>query len=88
MKEKIKKNIIYLISFTLGVVLSTIIVNSATTYISGSNVEYSNSKLSSDNIQDAIDELYTLSKTKTKIKAWEYHETGTKRCIWRRRYMH
>ena len=80
MKEQIKKNIIYLIPFTLGIILSVIVVG-ATTYISGSNVGYSNSKLTSDNIQDAIDELYTLSKTKTKIKAWEYHETGTKRCI-------
>ena len=79
MKEKIKKNIIYLIPFTLGIVLSTIIVQ-ATTYISGGNVGY-NGALSSDNIQDAIDELYTLSRTKTKIKAWEYHETGNKKCI-------
>ena len=79
MKEKIKKNIIYLIPFTLGIVLSTIIVQ-ATTYISGGNVGY-NGALSSDNIQDAIDELYTLSRTKTKIKAWEYHETGNSKCI-------
>ena len=79
MKEKIKKNIIYLISFTLGIILPSIIV-SATTYISGSNVGY-NGALSSDNIQDAIDELYTITHTKKKIEAWEYHETGSNRCI-------
>ena len=80
MKEKIKKNIIYLISFTLGIILSVIVVG-ATTYISGSNVGYSNSKLTSDNIQDAIDELYTKARTKKTITAWEYHESGTKKCI-------
>ena len=79
MKEKIKKNIISIFAFTLGIILPSIIAQ-ATTYISGGNVGY-NGALSSDNIQDAIDELYTLSRTKTKIKAWEYHETGSKKCI-------
>ena len=79
MKEKIKKNIVYLIPFTLGIVLP-ISIAKATTYISGSNIGY-NGTLSSDNIQDAIDELYTITHTKKKIEAWEYHETGSKKCI-------
>ena len=79
MKEKIKKNIVYLIPFTLGIVLP-ISIAKATTYISGSNIGY-NGTLSSDNIQDAIDELYTITHTKKKIEAWEYHETGNNKCI-------
>ena len=79
-KKLLKKIYKVLLCFILGIVLS-ITIAGATTYISGSNVGYSNLKLTSTNISDAIDELYTLSRTKTKIKAWEYHETGTKKCI-------
>ncbi len=75
--KKLTKSIL---AFTLGIITSLIVVK-ATTYISGSNVEYNNSKLTSTNINDAINELYTLSKTKKTIRAWEYHETGNNKCI-------
>ena len=79
-KRLFKKSYKVLVYFFLGIVVSVSIAR-ATTYISGSNVGYSNSKLTSDNIQDAIDELYVSYKSKPLIRAWEYHETGNNKCI-------
>ncbi len=79
MKKIIRNNYKLVLIFISGFIVSVGIVK-ATTYISGSNVEYSGS-LTSDNVQDAIDELYTSYKSKPLITAWEYHETGSSKCI-------
>ena len=75
----IKQNII---GFILGLIVTGTSVY-ATTVILGSNILYdnANSKLTSTNVQDAIDELYDKTFTKKKIKAYTYSETGSNKCI-------
>ncbi len=77
MKEKIK----IIVAFILGVILTGTTVYAAT-IISSINVGYSNesSKLVADNVQDAIDEVYDKSFSKTPIAAYEYSEEDPK-CI-------
>lgn len=64
LKEKIIKNKKYILGIITGILISGTTVYAAT-IISAVNVSYSNtsSKLSSTNVQDAIDELYTKAKT-------------------------
>ena len=71
----------------MGIIIGAVIFGSlgvyATTVILGSNILYdnANSKLTSTNVQDAIDELYDKTFTKKKIKAYTYSETGSNKCI-------
>ena len=71
----------------LGFIAGAVIFGSlgvyAATVILGSNVVYDNasSKLTSTNVQDAIDELYNKTFVKKKIKAYAYSETGSNKCI-------
>ena len=54
----------------------------AASVIAASNVGYSdNNDLGAVNVQDAIDKLYDKTFTKKKIIGYEYHETGSNRCI-------
>ncbi len=78
MKEKIK---------TIAIIILVVMVISisgvyAATIISSINVGYSNesSKLVADNVQEAIDEVYDKSFSKTPIAAYEYSEQEPK-CI-------
>lgn len=75
----IKQNII---GFILGLIVTGTSVY-ATTVILGSNILYdnANSKLTSTNVQDAIDELYDKTFTKKKIRAYTYSETESNKCI-------
>ena len=71
---------------TIGFILGLIVTGTsvyATTVILGSNILYDNasSKLTSTNVQDAIDELYDKTFVKKKIKAYTYSETGNNKCI-------
>ena len=71
---------------TIGFILGLIVTGTsvyATTVILGSNILYdnANSKLTSTNVQDAIDELYDKTFVKKKIKAYTYSETGNNKCI-------
>ena len=63
LKEKIIKNKKYILGIITGILISGTTVYAATV-ISAVNVSYSNtsSKLSSTNVQDAIDELYDKAK--------------------------
>ena len=78
MKEKIKMLIIFVLG---GITLGGIGVYAAA-IISSINVGYSNesSKLVADNVQEAIDEVYDKSFSKTPITAYEYSEENPK-CI-------
>ncbi len=75
----IRQNII---GFILGLLVMGTGVYAATVIL-GSNVVYDNasSKLTSTNVQDAIDELYNKTFVKKKIKAYTYSETGSNKCI-------
>ena len=71
---------------TIGFILGLIVTGTsvyATTVILGSNILYdnANSKLTSTNVQDAIDELYDKTFVKKKIKAYTYSETENNKCI-------
>ena len=71
---------------TIGFILGLIVTGTsvyATTVILGSNILYdnANSKLTSTNVQDAIDELYDKTFVKKNIKAYTYSETGNNKCI-------
>ena len=76
----IKHNIL---GFIVGAVVFGSLGVYAATVILGSNVVYDNasSKLTSTNVQDAIDELYDKTFVKKKIKAYTYSETGNNKCI-------
>ena len=75
----IRQNII---GFILGLLVMGTGVYAATVIL-GSNVVYDNasSKLTSTNVQDAIDELYNKAFVKKNIKAYTYSETGSNKCI-------
>ena len=64
LKDKIINNKKYILGIITGILISGTTVYAATV-ISASNVSYSNtsSKLSSTDVQSAIDELYTKAKT-------------------------
>ena len=76
----IKHNVL---GFIVGAVMFGSLGVYAATVILGSNVVYDNasSKLTSTNVQDAIDELYNKTFVKKKIKAYAYSETGSNKCI-------
>ena len=76
----IKHNIL---GFIVGAVVFGSLGVYAATVILGSNVVYDNasSKLTSTNVQDAIDELYSKTFIKKRIKAYTYSETGSNKCI-------
>ncbi len=78
MKERIK-TITIIILIVMVISISGVY---AATIISSINVGYSNesSKLVADNVQDAIDEVYDKSFSKTTITAYEYSEQEPK-CI-------
>ena len=82
--RKILKIIKYnVLGFIVGAVIFGSLGVYAATVILGSNVVYDNasSKLTSTNVQDAIDELYDKTFVKKKIKAYTYSETGNNKCI-------
>lgn len=91
-KEKIIKNKKYILGIITGILISGTTVYAATV-ISAVNVSYSNtsSKLSSTNIQDAIDELYNKAKNNCplgykceKESFFDYTgDDGYGACIWR-----
>lgn len=62
-KQVIKNNIF---GFILGVLITSTVAVSAATYYASKDVSYDNasSGMSSDNVQDAIDELYDLANPK------------------------
>ena len=76
----IKHNIL---GFIVGAVVFGSLGVYAATVILGSNVVYDNasSKLTSTNVQDAIDELYNKTFVKKNIKAYTYSETRSNKCI-------
>ncbi len=78
MKERIK-TIVIIILIVMVISISGVY---AATIISSINVEYNNenSKLVADNVQEAIDEVYDKSFSKTPITAYEYSEENSK-CI-------
>ncbi len=81
---KILKIIKYnVFGFIAGAVIFGSLGVYAATVILGSNVVYDNasSKLTSTNVQDAIDELYNKTFVKKKIKAYTYSETESNKCI-------
>lgn len=62
LKKFLKNNFKLFIGFTLGSLLSGFTVYASTIYYNGDNVGYDNtsSGMTSDNVQDALDELYSL----------------------------
>ena len=77
---KLRKNIIYnMLCFSLGALIFGTISAYAVSSLSGINVLYSNSnsKLSSENVQDAIDELYSKVAQIKEIKKFCQLKSGT-----------
>ena len=77
----IKRNYKLIVGIIVGLLIAGTTVYAAT-IISSINVGYSNesSKLVADNVQEAIDEVYDKSFSKTPIAAYEYSEQDPK-CI-------
>ncbi len=78
----IRRNYKLIVGIIIGAILTGTTVYAAT-IISSINVEYNNesSKLVADNVQEAIDEVYDKSFSKTPITAYEYHEQEPNKCI-------
>ena len=53
----------FIIGLLIGTVVSTSSVFAATTIISGKDVSYTNTNMSSTNVEDAIDEVYTTGSS-------------------------
>ena len=84
LKRIIQNNIKLFVAFILG----GIIIGGIGTYvyadivIQGTSVGYTDTNnIGATNVQNAIDKLYELSRTKKQIQAWEYHESGNNKCI-------
>ena len=63
MKKIVKNNLKLLIAFILGFILIGGISTYATVVIQASRIENTNSSMSADNIQDAIDEIYNKASS-------------------------
>lgn len=77
----IKNNKKLIIGFILGAIMFTSLGVCAATILSSREITYDNinSKLSSTNVQDAIDELYNKSKLKNRkniVEAYTYNQTS------------
>ncbi len=81
MKRVVKKNYKTIIAFILGIIVSSIGVYAAT--LSSSEVTYdnNNSGIKAENLQGAIDELYSKAKNNAKIIGYEYNEKDDHKCI-------
>ena len=81
MKKIIKRNYKILIGIIIGSIITCSSVYAAI-ILQGTEVGYTDTySMGATNAQEAIDKLYELLRTKQKITAWEYHETGSNRCI-------
>ena len=81
MRKFIKNNYKILIGIMIGAAVSGGAVYGATV-IASRDVGYTDTNsIGATNVQNAIDKLYELSRTKKQIQAWEYHESGNNKCI-------
>ncbi len=87
MKEKGEIILKIVLAFILGLILAGGGVY-AVNLINARDIDYSNSKLSSDNVQGAIDELYekvdigkSINKAGKFVVAYTYSESGSNQCI-------
>ena len=81
MKKFIKNNYKILIGIIIGLLIAYSVVY-ADIVIQGTSVGYTDTNnIGATNVQNAIDKLYELSRTKKQIQAWEYHESGNNKCI-------
>ena len=82
--NRLKNNIKLIFGLVLGITLTYTTVVAANTLFQADEIKYNNSTLTSTNVQDALDELYTsansdsfwLKKYKTLVEAPQYYAFG------------